>query len=196
MAAGPNGEMQMTSSPSAPGSNSDQQGRGTVRKSICDSSNSMSPAAAETISDSDTGLDSGAQPYHMLSASIAFLLQTPAADSQTGPPPLAVAPAQTPQQQQLQAAAAAQLPASPMPPGFMAGMPFPGMLPLPPMLPPGMQAAAGMPGVVPPQFTAAMMQQMQQVRAFVCADDLACLGECCRVTAQWYVDSIFGNEST
>jgi hypothetical protein len=102
-----------------------------------------------------------------VSANGLFLLQTPAADSQTGPQPLAVAAAQTPQQQQLQqqaaAAAGAQLPASPMPPGFMAGMPFPGMLSLPPMLPPGMQAAAGIPGVVPPPFTPAMMQQMQQV---------------------------------
>lgn len=110
----------------------------------------------------------GERSNHILSDSLIVLLQTPAADSQTGPPPLAAAPAQSPQQQQLQqqAAAAAQLPASPLPPGFMAGMPFPGMLPLPPMLPPGMQAAAGIPGVVPPPFTAAMMQQMQQVRAW------------------------------
>jgi hypothetical protein len=50
MAAGPNGEVHPTPSPSAPGSNSDQQGRGTVRQNTCRSSHyrTTSRAAAET----------------------------------------------------------------------------------------------------------------------------------------------------
>lgn len=65
---------------------------------------------------------------------------------------------------------APQLQASPVPPGFIAGtmpgMPFPGMLPMPPMLPPGVAGGAGMPSFVPPPFAAGMAgmpPMMQQV---------------------------------
>ena len=96
-------------------------------------------------------------------------LQALPADSQAGLQPLPAAGQPLPQQLQQQVSGAQQVPG--MPPGFMQGMPpgmafpgMPGMLPMPPMMPPGLGGNAnGMPGFVAPPFTADMMQQMQQL---------------------------------